>query len=60
MMADKVSFKDVKTEPGLLSIPVPKELLGDALVHTAVWLYEDHGIPTPVSGDPLKKNLGEN
>lgn len=59
-MADKVSLKDVKTEPGFLSIPVPKELLENALVYTAVWLYKDHGIPTPVSGDPLKKNLGEN
>lgn len=54
------SIKDVKTEASALSRPVPKELLGNALVSTAEWLYESQGIPTPVSGDPLNKNLGEN
>ena len=54
------SIKDIQTEASALSHPVPKELLGTALVSTAKWLYESQGIPTPVSGDPLIKNLGEN
>lgn len=60
-MAKKTSLKDIfKSESSFFSSPVPKELLGNGLVETAKWLHEYYGIPTPVSGDPLKKNLGEN
>lgn len=59
-MAKGKSIKDLETQAPVLSHPVPKELLGKALVSTAKWLYESLGIPTPVSGDPLNKNLGEN
>ena len=54
------SLKDLKTEPSHISEPVPLELMGDTMVPVAIWLYEDRGIPTPISGDPINKQLGEN
>lgn len=59
MMAKPFSLKELMGSLHLFLVPLPLELVGDISILEAELLYQ-HGIPTPVSGDPLKKNLGEN
>lgn len=59
MMAKPFSLKELMSKPSWLEDPLPLEFVWDISILEAELLYQ-HGIPTPVSGDPLKKNLGEN
>ena len=58
-MAKPFSLKELMSKPSWFEGPLPLELVGDTSILEAELLYQ-HGIPTPVSGDPLEQNLGEN
>ena len=58
-MAKPFSLKELMRFTHWFEDPLPLELLGDISILEAELLYQ-HGVPTPVSGDPLEQNLGEN
>lgn len=49
------SLKDVAPEGKWFEQPVHLKRMSGALVETALWLHEKHGIPTPISGDPFAR-----
>ena len=58
-MAKPFSLMELMSKPPWFEGPLPLELVGDTSIFEAELLYQ-HGIPTPVSGDPLEQKLGEN
>lgn len=54
MMADP--YLDIEF---VFDTPVPKEDFDQVPVDHLISVYEDQGIPTAISGDPVNKNLGD-
>ena len=59
-MAKPFSLKEFMGKPPWFENPLPLEFGGEISILEAELLYQHGGIPTPVSGDPLEQNLGEN
>lgn len=47
------SLKDIKPRTEWFDVPTPKDLLKNAQVDVLVFLHQNYGMPTPISGDPV-------